>query len=295
MLRAQLAAAGARLDGLYACVHHPSEGEPPYRAALRLPQAAGRGCSCGPPPSSASTSRRSTMVGDKASDLVPARTVGAGARARAHRLRARRVGVPARALRGRARPRRRRSARRRRVGAGPAGDRVSAARARLRAAVEAFRGRTVVVVGDLIADEYLFGKPSRISREAPVLILRYTEREVLLGGAANAEPQRARARRAGGAGRRGRPRRGRRRAARALPRRRHRDRRHRHRERPDDAGEDADHGRRLPGHAPAGGAARPRAGRRARTRSPRTRWWVGSPRWPSARTPSSSPTTATAR
>ena len=45
---------------------------------------------------------------------------------------------------------------------------------RLRQTVEAFRGRTVVVVGDLIADEYLFGKPARISREAPVLILRFT-------------------------------------------------------------------------------------------------------------------------
>src|SRR5512134_2611230 len=44
----------------------------------------------------------------------------------------------------------------------------------------------VVVVGDLIADEYLYGKPARISREAPVLILRFTEREVRLGGAANA-------------------------------------------------------------------------------------------------------------
>ena len=42
------------------------------------------------------------------------------------------------------------------------------------------------MVGDLIADEYLFGKPARISREAPVLILRFTEREVRLGGAANA-------------------------------------------------------------------------------------------------------------
>ena len=63
---------------------------------------------------------------------------------------------------------------------------MSAARSRLVETVEAFRNRTVVVVGDLIADEYLFGKPSRISREAPVLILRYTEREVLLGGAANA-------------------------------------------------------------------------------------------------------------
>jgi rfaE bifunctional protein kinase chain/domain len=59
-------------------------------------------------------------------------------------------------------------------------------RARLVETVEGFRARTVVVVGDLIADEYLFGKPARISREAPVLILTYTEREVLLGGAGNA-------------------------------------------------------------------------------------------------------------
>ena len=57
---------------------------------------------------------------------------------------------------------------------------------RLHSAIERFRGRTIVVVGDLIADEYLFGKPSRISREAPVLILRFSEREVVLGGAANA-------------------------------------------------------------------------------------------------------------
>jgi D-glycero-beta-D-manno-heptose-7-phosphate kinase len=47
-------------------------------------------------------------------------------------------------------------------------------------------GRRIVVVGDLIADEYLYGKPARISREAPVLILRFTQREVRLGGAANA-------------------------------------------------------------------------------------------------------------
>jgi rfaE bifunctional protein kinase chain/domain len=57
---------------------------------------------------------------------------------------------------------------------------------RLGAVVDAMRGRTILVVGDLIVDEYLFGKPARISREAPVLILRFTEREVLLGGAANA-------------------------------------------------------------------------------------------------------------
>jgi rfaE bifunctional protein kinase chain/domain len=63
---------------------------------------------------------------------------------------------------------------------------VSGIAGRLRATVDAFRDRTVVVVGDLIADEYLFGKPVRISREAPVLILRFTEREVRLGGATNA-------------------------------------------------------------------------------------------------------------
>jgi rfaE bifunctional protein kinase chain/domain len=57
---------------------------------------------------------------------------------------------------------------------------------RLRETVAGFASRNVVVVGDLIADEYLYGKPSRISREAPVLILRFTNREVRLGGAANA-------------------------------------------------------------------------------------------------------------
>jgi D-glycero-beta-D-manno-heptose-7-phosphate kinase len=58
--------------------------------------------------------------------------------------------------------------------------------ARLRALVERFGGRTVAVVGDLILDEYVFGRPARISREAPVLILRFTERALSMGGAANA-------------------------------------------------------------------------------------------------------------
>src|SRR6266851_5918533 len=58
--------------------------------------------------------------------------------------------------------------------------------ARLHGLVDGFAGKTLVVVGDLIVDEYLYGKPARISREAPVLILRFTEREARLGGAANA-------------------------------------------------------------------------------------------------------------
>src|SRR5262249_49805556 len=104
---------------------------------------------------------------------------------RADRLRPRRVGVPARRAAGAARPRGRRSARRGRLG-----DRgalaMSTAEKAMRAAIDGFAGRHVVVVGDLILDEYLFGKPARISREAPVLILRFAERQVFLGGAANA-------------------------------------------------------------------------------------------------------------
>ena len=57
---------------------------------------------------------------------------------------------------------------------------------RLRAIAESFPTRTLVVIGDLIADEYLIGKPARISREAPVIILKFTERDVRLGGSANA-------------------------------------------------------------------------------------------------------------
>ncbi|MDP6618519.1 MAG: PfkB family carbohydrate kinase [Nitrospinota bacterium] len=51
---------------------------------------------------------------------------------------------------------------------------------------QAFGGRRVLVLGDLIADEYLLGTTHRVSREAPVLILRRRSREVRLGGAGNA-------------------------------------------------------------------------------------------------------------
>ncbi len=45
--------------------------------------------------------------------------------------------------------------------------------------------RRVLVVGDLLADEYIFGETGRISREAPVLILRHVGRRVIPGGAGN--------------------------------------------------------------------------------------------------------------
>ncbi|HEY8486385.1 MAG TPA: PfkB family carbohydrate kinase [Limnochordales bacterium] len=48
------------------------------------------------------------------------------------------------------------------------------------------RGRRVAVVGDVLVDHYLYGEPVRISREAPVLILRYLDEEDRPGGAANA-------------------------------------------------------------------------------------------------------------
>jgi len=52
--------------------------------------------------------------------------------------------------------------------------------------VEQFASRTVVLFGDFIADEYQFGDISRVSREAPVLILRHRETKLLPGGGANA-------------------------------------------------------------------------------------------------------------
>jgi len=77
-LVARLKDAGAHLDGVYVCPHHPTEGEPPWRAV----------CDCRKP--APGLLRRaaaelgldlgaSTMVGDKESDLVPARRVGARA------------------------------------------------------------------------------------------------------------------------------------------------------------------------------------------------------------------------
>lgn len=47
-------------------------------------------------------------------------------------------------------------------------------------------GRRVCVLGDLLADVYLMTEPTRISREAPVMILREKGRELRPGGAGNA-------------------------------------------------------------------------------------------------------------
>ena len=54
------------------------------------------------------------------------------------------------------------------------------------ALLPAFPSSEVVVVGDFVADEYVFGETERISREAPVLIVRYESSELKAGGAGNA-------------------------------------------------------------------------------------------------------------
>ena len=52
--------------------------------------------------------------------------------------------------------------------------------------IAACRGKRVVVFGDLIADEFVYGRIARVSREAPVLILEYDATEIVPGGAGNA-------------------------------------------------------------------------------------------------------------
>lgn len=57
---------------------------------------------------------------------------------------------------------------------------------RLLSLVEQFVDRRVLVIGDLIADEFIYGAVNRVSREAPVLILKYDTTQIVAGGAGNA-------------------------------------------------------------------------------------------------------------
>ena len=52
--------------------------------------------------------------------------------------------------------------------------------------VERFEGKRVVVLGDFVADSFQSGDITRVSREAPVLILRHRQTEIVPGGGANA-------------------------------------------------------------------------------------------------------------
>ncbi|HUS14880.1 MAG TPA: bifunctional ADP-heptose synthase [Chloroflexia bacterium] len=54
--------------------------------------------------------------------------------------------------------------------------------ARLLDLLPAFAAKRIVVLGDLILDEYVLGAPSRVSREAPIVVLEFARRVVLPGG-----------------------------------------------------------------------------------------------------------------
>lgn len=56
---------------------------------------------------------------------------------------------------------------------------------KLQTIIRRFAGKRVLVIGDMVADEYLVGRPTRIAREAPVLILELYEERTVPGGATN--------------------------------------------------------------------------------------------------------------
>ncbi|MFN8530980.1 MAG: PfkB family carbohydrate kinase [Anaerolineae bacterium] len=55
----------------------------------------------------------------------------------------------------------------------------------LRALIDQFPQAQILVIGDVILDEYLIGRAARLSREAPIPVLEFEERRVIAGGAAN--------------------------------------------------------------------------------------------------------------
>ena len=55
----------------------------------------------------------------------------------------------------------------------------------LKRAVDCFAKTNILVIGDLIVDQFIWGSVSRISPEAPVPVVNVTNEELLLGGSAN--------------------------------------------------------------------------------------------------------------
>lgn len=51
--------------------------------------------------------------------------------------------------------------------------------------IEGFKSKKVLIVGDVMVDEYMWGKVNRISPEAPIPIVSVKEKDSRLGGAAN--------------------------------------------------------------------------------------------------------------
>src|ERR1044071_7577547 len=55
----------------------------------------------------------------------------------------------------------------------------------LRALLERARGRSVLILGDLMLDHFVIGRVDRISPEAPVPVVQFDHESYRLGGAAN--------------------------------------------------------------------------------------------------------------
>lgn len=55
----------------------------------------------------------------------------------------------------------------------------------LRRFVDRFKGKKISVVGDVIADVFIFGRPYRLSREAPVVVVKYEGSTICPGSAGN--------------------------------------------------------------------------------------------------------------
>ncbi len=51
--------------------------------------------------------------------------------------------------------------------------------------IDRYKGKKICVIGDIIADVYVFGKPYRLSREAPVVVVKYEEAKIYPGSAGN--------------------------------------------------------------------------------------------------------------
>ena len=58
-------------------------------------------------------------------------------------------------------------------------------RKKLKDILYGFKGKKIIVWGDLILDEYIYTTTARISREAPVLVTEFDSNEYILGGAGN--------------------------------------------------------------------------------------------------------------
>ena len=63
--------------------------------------------------------------------------------------------------------------------------RQSANSRELRTALESWRGRRIVVLGDVMLDRFVYGHVARISPEGPIPVLRYDSERRMVGGAGN--------------------------------------------------------------------------------------------------------------